>query len=288
MSYGIANVTGQASLEDVMRMLDLAQRAGVDTLDTARAYGESEAVIGQALAEGAGWRVVTKIDPSVCAPEITAAAVEAGVLGSLELSLHLLGRETLDVVLLHRPEHRLACGGAAWRALSAARASGQVDAIGVSATSPETALEAVSAEGVEVMQVATSLIDRRLVTQGFFELAAAHEVEVHLRSVFLQGVAFMAPSDLPQHLAPIASSLERIDAWAERQGVGRSTVFLAYALSLPVARIVIGCEHSQQLEENLAKVSVARALTEGVGELAQSLPVLPDAVLDPSQWRLDA
>ena len=186
MAYGIANQSGQATAEDVAAMVAMARAAGVDTLDTARAYGSSEAVVGRALAaERAQWRVVTKVDPAVVGEGDTPEQVEVATRASLQESLHHLGGEGLDLVLLHRPEHRTAAEGAAWRTLRAAQRAGQIGHIGVSATCPETAEAAVIVPEVEVMQVATSLLDRRLVTRGFFERAQQAQVEVHVRSVFL-------------------------------------------------------------------------------------------------------
>ena len=288
MAYGIANRTGQASAADVAHMLELAAQAGIDTLDTARAYGDAEAVIGRAMAglpsELDRWRVITKVAPDVCGPGSTRESVAVATERSLEASRTHLGTDALDAVLLHRPEHRVACGGAAWDSLRAARDAGRVAAIGVSATSPITALDAVQASDVQVMQVATSLLDRRLVAQGFFELADQRGVEVHVRSAFLQGVAFMDAGALPVGLSGFAPSLAIIDDWAAARSTTCSTAFLAYALSLPVSRVVIGCERPSQLEANLAAVEAARQLATEVSALAESLPALPDNLLDPSQW----
>ncbi len=284
MAYGIANRTGRATDQDVARMLELARAAGVDTLDTAQAYGDAEAVVGRALSREHRWRIVTKIDPGICAPGDTAQTIAAATSRSLETSRVHLRRHILDDVLLHRPEHRMASGGAAWRVLRASREAGDVTRIGVSATSPDTAMAALADDEVEVMQVATSLLDRRLVARGFFEGAEARGVEVHVRSAFLQGVAFMDSAELPDHLAALAPALAEIDAWAAAHGTERATTFLAYALTLPVSRVVIGCERPAQLEANLAALGRARGLATGVRELAAALPALPDAVLDPSQW----
>jgi aryl-alcohol dehydrogenase-like predicted oxidoreductase len=281
MAYGIANRTGQASQSQVARMLDIARSAGVDTLDTARAYGDAEAVIGRALQAGDGFRLITKLSPTVCDD---LDSVPAAVRHSLAASHNALTRETLDVVLLHRPEHRTDAGGAAWSALRQARAAGTVGAIGISATSPETALEALDDSEVGVMQVAASLLDRRLDARGFFERAAHRGVEVHVRSAFLQGVAFMSADALPVCLQAARESLTRIDAWAQARKVSRATVFLAYVFSLPVARIVMGCERPEQLTSNLTTVARARELAPEVEGLCDALPSLPPSVLDPSQW----
>ena len=51
LNYGIANKEGQPSLEKVKGILRSAAEFGVNTLDTAAAYGTSEEVLGQALEE---------------------------------------------------------------------------------------------------------------------------------------------------------------------------------------------------------------------------------------------
>ena len=163
MAYGIANRTGQATASDVVTMLGMARGAGVDTLDTARAYGSAEAVIGRALDGDAAFRVVTKLSPTICDQ---ADRVREATEASLRASCDALHRSELDIVLLHRPAHRTEDGGAAWDALRHARDAGSVGAIGVSATSPETALEALDDSEVAVMQVAASLLDRRLQVAG--------------------------------------------------------------------------------------------------------------------------
>ena len=46
MPYGIANLTGQVSHQQAKAMLQLALTNGIDTLDTAMSYGDSEACLG--------------------------------------------------------------------------------------------------------------------------------------------------------------------------------------------------------------------------------------------------
>lgn len=63
LEYGINNQAGQVSPEAIARILSECRLHGVDTLDTARTYGTSEAVLGQQ--DLTGLRVVTKLKPGV-------------------------------------------------------------------------------------------------------------------------------------------------------------------------------------------------------------------------------
>lgn len=59
MSYGISNTAGQVPQDEVAKILDYCKANGIDTLDTARGYGESEAVIGQF--DLSPFKIVTKL-----------------------------------------------------------------------------------------------------------------------------------------------------------------------------------------------------------------------------------
>ena len=58
LAYGVANTTGQPALAEVNAILTNASELGIDLLDTASAYGNSEEVIGK-LADGQ-FKIVSK------------------------------------------------------------------------------------------------------------------------------------------------------------------------------------------------------------------------------------
>ncbi len=61
MKYGVANRFGQPSKETVFDILRLAHIEGVDTLDTAYAYGTSEEIIGEFISRfGKGFNIISK------------------------------------------------------------------------------------------------------------------------------------------------------------------------------------------------------------------------------------
>ena len=106
LNYGIANRTGRVTGSSVGAMLELARISGIDTLDTAIAYGESEACLGDAGL--AGFRVVSKLPalPDGC------TAVDAWVQQQFAMSLARLNTDSLYGLLLHRPEQLLEEAGA--------------------------------------------------------------------------------------------------------------------------------------------------------------------------------
>jgi aryl-alcohol dehydrogenase-like predicted oxidoreductase len=276
MPYGIANRSGRPADTEVARLLEIAAAAGVRTLDTARAYGESETVIGRLVGADPNWAVVTKLAP---AAEDARAARD-----SLAASREALRRPVLDAVLLHRAHQRTASGGEVWDVLKRERDAGRVRRIGVSAGTPEEAWQALDDPTVDCLQVASSLFDQRLSREGFFESANAAGRTVFVRSVLLQGVAHLDPDKLPPHLTLLRDPLTNVCHWARQRGLRPADAFLAFAAGFPGAVILLGCETAAQLDENLRTWSRGRELAAEIADLGRSVPPLPAEVLNPACW----
>ncbi|HHT9112407.1 MAG: aldo/keto reductase [Planctomycetes bacterium] len=132
LPYGISNQYGQVSLDEAAAILGHAWAEGVNTLDTAIAYGESEQRLGQI---GVGqWRVISKL-PAIPANHADVAAwVQESALGALQR----LRIPKLHGLLLHRSQQLMGTqGGVLYRALVALKEQGKVEKIGVSIYSPE-------------------------------------------------------------------------------------------------------------------------------------------------------
>ena len=283
MPYGVANRTGQPDAGEVGQILELAAAHGVTTLDTARAYGASENVIGALTARDTRWTIVTKLSDALDDQASTPACVRAAQ-ESLSLSRAALKRTKLDTVLLHRAAHRRISGGAVWDLLRRERDAGRIGQLGVSALSPEEAWEALDDGDVNAVQVASSLIDQRLSRAGFFERALAAKRAVYVRSIFLQGAALMNESALPQHLEPLQTALRLARGWAHTHSLPLVSAFLAFGFALPGARIIIGCERRAQLQENIDAIKSMDSKLESIRTCAASIPEFPESIVNPALW----
>lgn len=127
MAYGIANQQGEVSLEEVGEILTIAKDAGIDTLDTAMSYGESEGKLGQIGVHN--WKVITKLPavPQRC------FGISNWVKASVADSLKRLKIEKLYGLLLHHPQDLLQdYGEELYNALQSLRSCGIVKKIGIS------------------------------------------------------------------------------------------------------------------------------------------------------------
>jgi len=276
LAYGVSH-GGQVAAGEAGQILALARSLGIDLIDTAAAYGDSEAVLGT-LPGSQDFGVVTKTIP--LRKRVLEAGDVATVADGLDRSLARLRRDRVDVVLVHDAGDLLAEGGdRLWAVLEAAQARGQVGRIGVSVYDAAEA-DAVRARfPVTVVQLPLSALDQRPATDGTLDRLAAAGIELHVRSVFLQGLLLMTAAEVPDRLAAARPNLAQWRAACEAAGASPVAAALAYPASLAsVARIVVGVHSTRHLAEIIAGLEAAPSLD--WGRLACNDP----AVVDPRRW----
>lgn len=247
LEYGIANRQGRVSLREAQDIVGRARAGGMDTLDTAIGYGDSEQRLGEI---GVGdWRVVSKLPavPQYCRD--IAQWVASEVAGSLQR----LGAGRLYGLLLHRPQQLLEQGGdELYRALQQMKQAGLVQKTGVSIYEPAELDALTSRFDLDLVQAPFNLLDRRLIESGWMERLAQRGTELHVRSVFLQGLLLMKPGERPAKFGRWSALWREYDAWLERTQLTPAQACLRYALSFPgIARVIVGVDSVAQLEEIL-------------------------------------
>lgn len=274
MPYGITNRRGQVSQSDVRTILSEAHDAGCDTIDTAVGYRQAHEVLGAAGV--AGWKVVTKLPPLPPGDIDVIDWVRRGV----EDALRVLRIDRLYGLLLHRPADLTQdTSGVMREALCGVQRAGLVERTGVSAISPAD-LDGVSlGDGITLVQTPFNLFDRRLLREGRLDRLLAADVEVHARSVFLQGLLVQPPAERSGMFAPWAPVWEAYDGWIRATGLSRPDACLADALQTAgVSRIVVGVESVEQWRE------LVRVRSERLPPRPSAFDVTDERLISPSTW----
>lgn len=282
LRYGVANTTGQPAEAEVAEILRHATGAGVEVLDTACLYGDSEAVLGRALPADHRFKIVTKTPKFAGIDGATAATALKAVFAE---SCQRLRLPSLYGLLVHDANDLLGSeGDAIWRAMQELQAENRVIRIGASVYNGIQIDALLQRYQIDLVQLPLSVLDQRLIQSGHLDRLAERNVEVHVRSAFLQGALLMSPDGLPLHLANLRPCLEQISARATGLGISPLEAALRFVSGLKqVAAVVCGVDSTEQFDQlaaSLERPEVALS-PEDAAACACSDPLL----LDPSQWR---
>lgn len=274
MGYGISNTRGQVGCDEAARMLHLARDRGVDTIDTAVVYGESERVLGEIGITGL--RVFTKL------PALPGgvANISSWVRQSIGESLERLRIETLAGVLLHHPADLLTPSGEElYRALQTLRTQGLAERIGYSIYGTDELDKLFAHYFPQVIQAPFNVFDQRLARSGWLERLHSAGTEVHTRSTFLQGLLLMDAKSRPRKFDRWASQFERWEHWLGVQGVTPLHGALCCVLQeRRIDRVVVGATSTAELEQILASAE-RNSLP-----MPEAISIADEDLIDPSRW----
>jgi len=276
LPYGVANQTGQIALEEAFRIIETARKAGVDTIDTAAAYGTSEKQLGTIGVSG--FKIISKLPPI---PK-DQSDIEKWVFKTIETSLKDLRVEKIHGLLLHRPEDLLSKQGTTIsRTLQKLRSEGLVSKTGLSLYKVHDIEHFCTLLPIDIIQTPFNLIDRSLVNQGTLQHLKDHQIEVHVRSIFLQGVLLLPETARPSYFSNWNYIWESWHSWLKHNSASPAQACLKYVQSFPqIDRIVIGCDSLQQFKETLSC-----AKQDPISDFPD-ISSQDEDLIDPSRWNL--
>ena len=195
LDYGITNKIGKISIEEARSILIEARKYGINRIDTAQAYGDSEQVISMAINDPKNYLISSKLDLRY--QNKTKMELYTALEDSLFNSLDNLKLASLDCLLIHRSSDLLNKNSNLlidW--LLETKNKGLIKRIGVSVYNDENIYQ-LPLEKIDLVQIPISVFDQRSIKSGLVNYLSNREIEVQARSIFLQGLILTPSNKLP-------------------------------------------------------------------------------------------
>jgi aryl-alcohol dehydrogenase-like predicted oxidoreductase len=272
LPYGILNGGETLSREEVARILDTATGHGIDAIDTAIAYGQSESVIGETAQNR--FKIISKLPPI----PLDVSNVSQWVRTQVDASLSRLKCTSLDALLLHRSQDLTDAHGAElYAAINSLKVKKIIQRFGVSIYAPDELTGIIGIFDIDVVQAPLNVFDRRIL--GVIDQLTALNIDVHVRSVFLQGVLIAKPENRPQRFQPWSEHFARFDEWVLSTGLSAMACCLGFALQQSgVAKLVIGTTSPESLTEIMTSIPNMKL------EVPADLQSSSEQLIDPRAW----
>jgi len=242
LDYPVANPRGRSAQVEVGDMLQIAARAGVRLLDTVLGAGRTERVIGELLPRPCPFRIIVKTARCDRGPDFIEAEARA--------SLARLGMKRAHAILVEQSGDLFSPHGQAmWDRLKSLRDQGLFDRVGVSVYASDDPVGVARRFRPDIVQAPASLLDQRLIINGALAEMAGMGIEVHLRSIFLQGLLFLPPDRIPVALQSASRGLSRVRRMIAEGRSDPLQAALGFALARPEASaVIVGVTNAAELQ----------------------------------------
>ena len=274
LNYGIANKIGQISFDDAKEILKYAKNKNIDLIDTAISYGESEKVIGDVGIQG--FKFITKLS----VPPNDHVNIHKWIEEKISLSLERLGIESLYGLLIHRSENLFGVSGKKIiNTLNKLKSKGMINKIGVSIYEPSELEKLKDIVHLDLIQAPFSIFDQRLLSSGWLSKLFKNDTEVHVRSVFLQGLLLMSKENRSAKFNKWNNLWKIWHEWLNDNQITALEATIRFALSKKeISKVVVGVDSKDQLEQ------IISASDGKLPAIPSELSLNDVNLLNPSNW----
>ena len=284
MPYGIAENGHVAAPDETVasRLLNHALDIGVNFIDTARAYGESEAIIGRALRNRRQEFFLTSKVISPHGQNLGAAQVRDMTIASVEESRRC-PTDFIDLMMIHCRATEIVPDQTVFETLQSFKDGGRIRKIGASVYGEESPVAAIRHGGFDCLQIAYSVLDRRLESR-VFEFAEKMDVGLVARSVLLKGALSNRYRHLPEALSDLKAKVQQLEALASREQMELPELAYRYAISRQMPQTALAGTASIAELEQAVRFAGSGPLSDDQIRTIRSIP-MPDAHdLNPGNW----
>jgi aryl-alcohol dehydrogenase-like predicted oxidoreductase len=272
LNYGINNSSGKPSQEETFLILDTAYKNGIIYIDTADAYGNAIELIGEYhRTRNYRFSVYGKFK------SVRENEIETIVKNSLE-KLHI---DSYTVYSYHS-YNEFVEKPYLLDELCRLKNAGLIKKIGISLYSNDEFNKVIDNDIIDVIQIPYNIFDNRNAKGNLINRANKKSKEVHVRSVFLQGLFFMDGNALPTRLSPLKPYLDQLKEYSLRESTPIQEIALNYALfDDSISKVLIGVDNIEQLQQNLESVRFNKKASDFVNE---HIKIENTELLNPVNW----
>lgn len=270
LNYGISNSNGIPSDEELKLISILASNNDIDCLDTATGYGNAEERIGKNFSSSI--KIVTKIGK---------VKSEIDLKNQLNKSFTNLNRSTIYGCLFHDYKE-LINNKDLWKALSDQKSQGKIKKIGYSLYTPNELQQLLELNYIpDIIQIPFNVLDRKF--SPYFNFLKEKNVEIHARSIFLQGLLLKSEKSIPEKVNGLKEEISLLNTIADDAKKSLLEVCLGYVKQQTcIDKLILGIETSNQLKQIL---SADTNLTQKTLETIDNIQVREKKLLNPSTWQ---
>jgi len=269
LDYGVANHNGQVTKNEARKILDYSKKNNIETLDTASSYGNSEKILGEIGVND--YEVITKTLP------LNNNIDE--VVYNFYKSLENLKEDRVKGLLIHDiNDVNNKKFGDLFNKLKSLQSEGLVNKIGFSTYMPEQVDFLLENFDFDLIQLPLNVFDIRLIEGRQLQALKNRDIEVHARSVFLQGL-LVNFNNLPDYFITWKKQFNQYQLLVSENSMSLLEYALNFVLNIQeIDKVLVGVNSESQLKEIIQAVKDRSKI--------KAYPINDINLINPNLWKV--
>ncbi|MGI0056053.1 MAG: aldo/keto reductase [Nitrosarchaeum sp.] len=285
MEYGISNKT-KSTFHTTHEVLMAAKELGITSFDTSSQYGDIERVLGNFFKDKSitNPTLISKIPLIQLTKKPNFDEVHQRVKKYIEKSMRDLNLKKIPICLIHNPQDMDSYDGMIVRSLEILKQGGHIGQIGCSVYTIDDVRKFLSIDKFQAIEIPVNLFNTKIITEKMLSQLGQKNIIVLARSIFLQGLFFLDPDNLPPKVEKAKKYLIELNKISNDYSISIPQLALSFVNNQKhISSIVIGVENRQQLYENMKWFN--SKLPEKLERLIlEKFSNVPESVNNPLNW----
>ena len=272
--YGINNRSGRINIAEAKQIIDFAKNNEIDTIDTAVNYGSAEEILGQIGVKK--FKIITKIPLIPDDVKNIYQWIENTVFCSLK---KLMVKELYGLLIHDSRQLNSYKGEEILQSLQKLKDKGLIKKSGVSIYTPTNLKKFFKVKHLDLVQSPLNIIDQRLIDSGMLSFFKKQGVEIHSRSIFLQGLLFMSKKDLYDKFNEWNYLWDKWFAFLEKTKLTPLEISIQFQKNITkLDRVTIGIDNLNQLKK------IVLLINENSKNFIPNIKSNDENLIDPRKW----
>lgn len=277
--YGISNNTGKTEKKEAFQILDYCANKGIQWLDTAEDYGESQLVLGDYLKSNPNsFKIQSKISNRSDSKNLNE---------NLNKTLDQLKIDFLDSYLIHSYEKFAEENDSFIHQLLHLKSIGTCKSLGVSIYENDQGMDQRLLNFADEIQFPFNLLDNYSQRSKLISVLKGNSIKIQIRSIFLQGLFFLSASKLPRNLLSFKPYLEQLNAICNKHRITMPELALWFVFQSSFAnKILIGVDSLAQIKMNISIIEKISNNSVEISQEINNICLQENSQLNPSNWHV--
>ena len=261
---------------EIKKLFNLALKNKIKTIDTSPLYNKSEKIIG--LLNNNRFKIISKIPKPP--KNIKRENIKKWLKQNVMISLKNLKIKKFECLLLHNANSLLCKNGdEIYKGIRNMKINGFTSKIGVSIYDFNVLDKILKKFKFNLIQAPFNILDQRLVEKGWLKKLKKRKIEVHARSIFLQGILLLKHNQLPKKLIKLSKKLMVWENWLKKNKFSSLQVCLSFVLNQrQLDGVVVGYNNTNQLNQILKLKQIKNNFS------LPNLNIKDKKLIDPREW----